>query len=183
MTCITRSDEQLHWKGCYPFVGNCMFKKCVLSQVWWFTCNPSTLVTEPGRLPYIWGQFGIPREFQAIVGYSQALSQETKHTNKLALLLPHPLYFISLNKGASEKCPNIWVFFHAHMYVMCVYMFACRMYTCVQLCGGKRFKMKVFNDHFPPCSLKQKLSLNLELTDTAILLQGSPVSATEALRL
>lgn len=69
------------------------------------------------------------------------------------------------------------------MYVMCVYMFECRMYTCVQLCGGKRFKMKVFNDHFPPCSLKQKLSLNPELTDTAILLQGSPVSATEALRL
>lgn len=47
--------------------------------------------------------------------------------------------------------------------------------------------MKVFLDHFPPCSLKQKISLNPELTDTAnklaILLQGSPVSATEALRL
>lgn len=69
---------------------------------------------------------------------------------------------------------------------VCV-MFACGVYTCVQLCGGKRFKMKVFLDHFPPCSLKQKISLNPELTDTAnklaILLQGSPVSATEALRL
>lgn len=126
-------------------------------------------------------------EFRAIVLYSQALSQETKHTNKLTLLFTHPLYFISLNKGTSEKCPNIWVFLHAHMYVMCVYMFACGVYACVQLCGDKRFKVKVFLDNVPPCSLKQKLSLNPELTDMAnklaILLQGSPVSAAEALRL
>lgn len=47
----------------------------------------------------------------------------------------------------------------------------CRVCTCLHvgctLCGDKRFKVKVFLDHFPCCSVKQKLSLNPELTNTA----------------
>lgn len=138
--CTERGDVLL-------YVTICLFKKkSVLSQVWRYSPRSQHLGDwTTGTLPYVWGQFGIPMEFQATVGYSRALSQEKNHTNKLTLLLlSYLLHFLSLSKRVSEKFP-IQIF---------GVFFACISVGCVFACGGAHlcavmWRQKIHSASFP----------------------------------